>query len=61
VVFKEKLASNACVAKEENVSQWEGHQLAFQAPRDRFGTTWCLINKQPTSVGLGQKQNENIG
>jgi len=53
VVSKEKLALNACVAKEEHDSQWEGHQSSFQALRDHFGTTGCLISKQPTRVGLG--------
>ena len=61
VVSKEKLASNACVAKEEHDSQWEGHQLSFQAPRDHFGKIGYLIGKHPTSVGLGQQQKENIG
>jgi len=60
VISKEKLASNACVAKEEHDSQWEGHQSTFQAPRDRFDTTGCLINKHLASVGLGQQQKENI-
>ena len=53
MVSKEKLASNASVAKEEHDSQWEGHQSDFQVARDCFGTTGCLISKQPTSVGLG--------
>ena len=47
--------------KKEHDSQWEGHQSAFQAPRDRFGTAGCLISKQLASVGLGQQQKENIG
>lgn len=53
--FQGEVASNACLAKEEHDSQWEGHKLAFQALRDHFGTTRCLISKQPTSVGLGQE------
>ena len=36
-------------AKEKHDSQWEGHQLVLQAPRDRFGTTTCLINQQAAS------------
>ena len=32
------------VYKEEHDSQWEGNQLVFQAPRNRFGTKKCYIS-----------------
>ena len=52
---------SSLIAKEEHDSQWEDNQLVFQALRNRFGTTKCYINKQPTNVGLGLQQKENIG
>ena len=36
---------HAC-AKEEHDSKWEGHQLVFQAPMDRFGTEKCFMSQQ---------------
>ena len=57
---KEKLELNVCVAKEEQDSQWEGHQSDFQVPRGGFGTIGCLISNQPTSVGLGKQQKRTL-
>ena len=45
-------------AKEEQYSQWEGHQLVFQAWRDLFGTKKCFISQQASNkcwIGLAAK------
>ena len=51
ITWKSGFQGEACIKcmsmqRKEHDSQWEGHQLAFQAMMNRFGTKRCLISQQ---------------